>query len=563
MWGLLRPLGPGGTTARRTILIAFALVFCWSVFLHFWSDLRPANEQLRITFVQALVDHGDLSVDPVFEALHPGLEDDPGYAAGTRHPNIDVAHYKGRFYMDKAPGLSLFVTPVYALLSAMGLHGPVEDWVLLGTLLTLLGVMLPALLGLLAVRQIVGRLGGRPEAAWTAALVVGLGTPYALYATLFFGHALAGALAALSCLYAIDRRPWLAGALSGAMVLVDTPTALLALSLGLATGFSTRSLKDLMRFAAAGLPFVALQLAFNATLFGDPFTFAYGFKVNAQFAAIIQEGVYGFGWPGMEALWGLSFGSARGLFFHAPVLLLGALGGVMAWRRRKSSGDATFWPRALTLMSLAYFLWIGAFTDWRAGASFGPRHLVPIVPFLGVGVGMVLSSTWVQLPKVGPWFQWLFPGSVAVGLLSVWAPALTFPYAPEAFEAPLFELSVPMLFRGQLADSWLPQAGAVIALGAAMMGLWIASRPAMGARWFLLTTLRAALAGIFLVGLLLASLSPPAEKAQREGVHVATWLGQCQVAEVLCKEQGGRALVRGNDCRCRWPRGTSLKVSPR
>ena len=301
----------------RAWFVVGGVFLCFALFLHFWDGFRPANETIRLYFTQSLVDHGSASIDPVLEDLHPNYKTSPAYQEKRWHPNIDASHYRGRDFMDKAPGLSLVVAPAYAILSLVGLDGLRDDWVLVSHLLLLFGIAFPAVLGLLAVRHSIHLLGGTPRGAWLGALAFGLATPYAFYATLFFGHTLAAALAALSLLFALKRQPGWSGAMAGAMVVVDTPTALLAVALGLGLGHVTKRLRDVIRFGVAGAPFVIVQLVYNTWLFGDPFTFAYAHKVNAAFAGIIDQGMYGFGLPSIESLWGLTCGT-QGAFSSTP-----------------------------------------------------------------------------------------------------------------------------------------------------------------------------------------------------------------------------------------------------
>ena len=552
------PLSADDSATPRQGWIALACVFlCFALFIHFWEGMRPANETIRIYFTHALVDHQSASIDPVLNELYPNYKESPAYQQKKWHPNIDASQFDGRDYMDKAPGLSLLVAPLYGLLSSLDFDGLRGDWVLVSHLLLLFGVAFPAVLGLLAVRQSIILLGGTPAAAWLGALTFGLATPYALYATLFFGHTLAAAFAALSLLFAIQKRPGWAGAMAGAMVLVDTPTALLAVALGLGAGHVSRRFSDVIRFALAGAPFVIIQLGYNTWLFGDPLTFAYAHKVNAEFAGIIDQGVYGFGLPTMEALIGLTTGSERGLFFHSPVLLLGIVG---IWRMR-GSDEARPWVSVFTASFIGYLLWITSFADWRAGDSYGPRHLIPLVPFLCIGLGIMLSGTVSKHRR--QLLAWAFPGLLVYSLLATWAPAMTFPYAPAAFASPLFELSIPMLISGQVTESLLSAFGASHGWSIAVLSILVASAFALvaGPDSTLKTASsalgRGILVGFLVLGLVVSTLPSPTEAAERERVNIACLLDDCDIARDLCRESNGFLQQQGSQCRCLWPQKQS------
>jgi hypothetical protein len=406
----------------RNLVIFAALFSLYGYFIHFWPTFHAANESIRFYFVQAVVDHGQAEVDPILERY--------------KMRNVDSAKKDGHYYMDKAPGLSLWVLPLYWVMSKMGVSTEFIDLPLLYHLLHLFGVVFPAVLGLWWAQKLVLHWTGNERGATAAAIVMGLATPFAIYATLFFGHAPAAALAIGSLYYLEKDRPILAGVLAGWMVLVDTPTALLALILGLYAGLRNKKIKPLIAFGLGGLPFVAAQLAYNAMLFGSPLTFAYAMKSSPELAAIIDEGMYGFSWPSMAAIWGLSFGGMRGLFFHAPVLLLAAWGLRLLFQTPGRQAQA--WLVAVA--SGAYFLWIAAFVDWPAGASYAPRHLTPIIPFLAILVGVAFANY-----EHHRWFAWSFAGLLIASVIMAWSAIATFPYAPNAFTQPVSQLALPLL----------------------------------------------------------------------------------------------------------------------
>lgn len=83
---------------------------------------------------------------------------------------------------------------------------------------------------------------------------------------------------------------------------------------------------------------------------------------------------------------GLLVGPARGVFWYSPILLLGLWGVFLLWRR----------ARGITLFSLAivaaYVLLYGKWYMWHGGYSWGPRFLVPILPFMSLFTGAALAQ---------------------------------------------------------------------------------------------------------------------------------------------------------------------------
>ena len=86
----------------------------------------------------------------------------------------------------------------------------------------------------------------------------------------------------------------------------------------------------------------------------------------------------GFALPIPEAMWKLLFGFFRGLFFHAPVLIIIAL-----WMIRDmvSSPKGTL-KNYVFLIFIASYLLFSSYRVWYGGWCFGPRHFVPVAVLL-------------------------------------------------------------------------------------------------------------------------------------------------------------------------------------
>ena len=413
---------------HRHLIVLAGLLSLYGYFVHFWPTFHTANESIRLYFVQSVVDAHTPHVDGVLERYHMG--------------NVDRAEVDGHATLDKAPGLSYVVMPLYWVLTRLGMPTGFAQLPRLWHLLLLFGVALPCVLGVAAARRVVFAWTSDDRAAWTAALILGLCTPYAIYATLFFGHGPAAALAMLAFSALVTDRPLLCGALAGAMVLVDTPTLVLAAGLGVGAGLRRRDWRDLARFAAGAAPFGLAQLAHNQWLFGDPFTLAYGRKASGAFASIHSQGLYGFRLPTVEALLGLLAGAKRGLLVYSPVLLAAIPGLRLMWRKRR------FDAALLMTLVMAYVLWIASFVDWTAGTSYGPRHLLPIVPLLALPVGVAVAD-----PATWRWLRFVLPGLAVVSFASAWLPIATFPYASEHLVAPVYQLAYPLASEGHFSPN--------------------------------------------------------------------------------------------------------------
>jgi hypothetical protein len=172
-------------------------------------------------------------------ALVRALTDGTAIVDPYRDQTADVSWFKGHYYAAKAPGLAFATLPLYFVLDTLGIKeavaktapGSTDRTVGMHWVLGLVGSVLPATAIALLVRRLAEQL--EPGVGLLAAVSAGLGTLLLPFATLFFAHVLAAALAfgAFAMLWT-RRAPALAGLLAGLAVTVDYPLALAAVILG-------------------------------------------------------------------------------------------------------------------------------------------------------------------------------------------------------------------------------------------------------------------------------------------------------------------------------------------
>src|SRR5450759_960289 len=198
--------------ARREIIVALALLFCYG----FFRQVPAWNEYSRYDLVRALVEDGTTRIDR--------LEQNTG----------DKAFYNGHYYSDKTPGTAFLGVPVYRLLtltstgSGAGTPDPLTAVQALAFVESGIPTVLVVLLLLRLLRPTVGE-------GWALliSLGYGLGSIAFPFATMFFGHA-ASAFFLFAAFYLLWRwradrgawRPALAGFLAGWAVMVELSTML-------------------------------------------------------------------------------------------------------------------------------------------------------------------------------------------------------------------------------------------------------------------------------------------------------------------------------------------------
>ena len=293
--------------------------------------------------------------------------------------------------------------------------------------LGLLGVVVPAVLLLLLVARCADRIA--PGTGVATAITLGAATLVLPFSTMYFSHVLAALLSFAAFVLVwrerdreregsargvasrespqrpdrpsprAPRKLVLAGLLGGLAVVCEYPLAIAAGIVGLyalmpgAPGLVRRALAYGGGLAAG----IAPLLAYQWWAFGSPLHLAYadavaktGFTGHHEIG-LNDDGFFGITLPRPGTALELLF-SGRGLLTLAPVLVL-AIAGVVALRRdRRHHAEAT----TIGAIALAYFLYNAGYWLPLGGGSPGPRFLIPILPFLALG----LAVAWRRWPAV-------------------------------------------------------------------------------------------------------------------------------------------------------------------
>jgi hypothetical protein len=100
----------------------------------------------------------------------------------------------------------------------------------------------------------------------------------------------------------------------------------------------------------------------------------------------------GIGWPRLSTLYYITVHPFRGLFVQSPVLLLAFAGFAFMWKIPRWRVEC-----ALAAFSLLTFLLVNSsLTLWYGGSTFGPRYLIPMLPFLSLPLSF-LPRRWLPL----------------------------------------------------------------------------------------------------------------------------------------------------------------------
>lgn len=327
------------------------------------------NVVTRWAAVRSLCDRGTLEIDR--------------YASLTS----DRAVHGGHSYPDKAILLSLAAVPVCLSAGVAGAGEPERPEDLLDDPARYLAERLliggSLLLVLLLVKAGTG--GGAPGSLAVAA--VGLGSIVLPYSSLLYAHVPAAAMLLAS--HHLQRRGRLAAADAAgcAACALEFPAAVpFAILLLYRPRGSWRGVRPFLRLAGFAAAALLPQLAFNAAAFGDPFRMGYSLEGSPAFEGM-SSGFFGFSAPDPRALYLITLSPERGLFFYMP-WAAAALAGSFTGRGLRE----TLREDPAPLLVVSYALLFSGYYMASGGWSFGPRHLIPVIPFLAPGLARFAAA---------------------------------------------------------------------------------------------------------------------------------------------------------------------------
>ncbi len=295
----------------------------------------------------------------------------------------------GRCYSTYGPGQPVAALPLYLMGKALWpLLSDVSLWEITRLFVARLNQVVAALACVLV--AVVGRrLYDSGRAGVALAFIYGLSTLTWPYSKFYFSEPLV-ALCLLVSFYGLlryrdgDSDAWLAlaGVAWGCAFLARITTVVALPLLAGYAAFAIRRRRGAWAGALADIAWLAtpvilggiIYLGHNIARFGHPLDFGYP-----------GESWTTSPWIG---LYGLLFSTGKSMFLFAPVLLLSPWALVTLFRRG--------WrPEAILFsgISLAYLVFHMSWWTWHGGWSWGPRFLVPILPFLVLPLG----SLWREL----------------------------------------------------------------------------------------------------------------------------------------------------------------------
>jgi hypothetical protein len=458
---------------HKLALGLFALL--WFSISWFGSAEYNPNNSTRLFAAISLVEQGDATIDEFAELT------------------IDKAQFGNHVYLDKAPGMTVMAMPAVWIAdlltgtTAMPYAKTIDDkglWDYMRLRLRIAVAMTVAVLTAFAavlLLDLATGITGSPQAGLVTALAYALATPVWGWSTTLFGHAPVGALL-LIAVWAIWRGtsgareigrlryPLMAGAALGWALVVEFPAVIPALPILVWVLWRTRALAWPARArlfglaAAAGLAALVPLLVYNHIAFGTPFKIGYQGVVGFNG---MQQGFFGLTYPKIRVLAEIVFGTERGLIWVAPALILAPFGLARLIRARETRDLGWL----CTAIVIAVLLYNSAYVYWDGGFATGPRHSVPMIGFLALG----LAPLWQGWRATGR--GWI-AGLVGSGMVINLAIAAAEIAAPQGSRFPLVDPIFRKFLAGEIRDvpgeywGWSPLAGLIPWLVVALPLLW-------------------------------------------------------------------------------------------
>jgi hypothetical protein len=354
------------------------------------------------------------------------------------HNTGDVSTYAGHIFSNKSPGLSLLAAFPYAICYAVERSISIDvDDVIVQTLncylctfivCGLLGASVPFLLFRHA------RSRGEPSSpvwAATIALIVGLATQMWPYSTTLMTAVPTAALLFAAFLAAIQNRSLTSGAVAG---IAAATNYLCVPLLCLFPLLLPRRRRNAALFFGGALPSLLFLAIYQKICCGGFLTTPMS-TMDQRF--VNQRAILGIiKLPSLEAAWGITISPYRGLFYFAPVLVMG-IGGAILWLRSRRE-----WTQlaAISAISAFFFAFNVTFNGWEGGFGIGARYLVPLIPLFGL----------LMLELRG----FLRPLTVALAVLSVllnFAAVAVDPQPSGTIPRPVTQYILPLLLTGHFS----------------------------------------------------------------------------------------------------------------
>ena len=409
-------------SGKKTFLFVFFLVnlLLASFYIDIWCT---PNTVSRAVPVLSLLENGSFCIDKYTD-----------YTA-------DKSKVGDHFYSDKAPFPTIAAVPFYWLIekagltkttTEMGRKYPVYVWapiikeegiytmradiipiLVLGSLL--FGSIPFVIIIFLAFKKIQNSVGTISPVALV--MLAFYGSFMLVFAGTYINHIIAGLLLLLGYIFIKDTKYLLSGLCVG-LAFASEYTVAIAIPIWIfVIWMRTKSFKNIVRYVSGVMPSILFILFYNYTITGNCFTMLNAYHNQEVFQQQLSHN-YGFAFPTLESLWGLSFSFYMGLIPYVPVLLL--CGYFLIKEMLNKYPFKSLLSNYLAMFCIPFFLVISSFFTWWGGWSYGPRYLICMAVILVYEGVIYLADKKINVV--------IFFAVTGFGLICTWLAKVTLMY---------------------------------------------------------------------------------------------------------------------------------------
>jgi len=334
------------------------------------GQIENPDTHLRLTQTRIIIDDNKL-----------GLPDDVGEDS---HGNIAI-NKDGERFMVYNPGQTIIFIPIYYIANLVSTD-EVNAYYFSAFCVSFLNYMVHALCAFILFK-IALLLGAVRKQAYLVGVFFGLTSYSFVFAQSTYEHHFEMFFILLSVYFAQKKDTNHAGLLSGLMLslgLVFRTTSILAVpAILLLQKNNNERLKVLMSLTI-GVVFVLL---YNYYRFGNPLETGYSLAWSLAHSDKFDFWSFsGF----LDAFFGFLFSPGKGLVFFSSTILIALFGIKTFWKKQR----LIFY--AILLISAAYLIIFSLNFAWHGSIwSYGPRYILPIIPFLYLPIIYLKPQKWV------------------------------------------------------------------------------------------------------------------------------------------------------------------------
>ena len=360
----------------------------WLVYVFYFSDIGGAYADSAAALTVSIVDYHTLSID-----------------AYKNHSNAhNFAYYKGKFYSGVAPGTSFLAAPIYAIFKSLtrisyrfGYSPPIVNLVAAVALSAIFLSAVASALTAVLLFKLLEHFTKNKKKRLFLTFVFSFGTLFFIYSTQYEPVVIATffSFSSFYLLFKVKHKEmgynalFLAGFLCAAAISMHYLQIVIFAALSIYFLSFSMNLKKLFLYGSGALIPIVLLMSYHYYVFDSPFKTGYHYLYNVHLIkSLPSDYATKLVFPTSNSIFGLSFSPFRGIFFYMPITLLSLYG--IYWNFRRNSkyiSDIFF----CCFIFISSFLFISALGDWWGGCSFGPRYLMPVLPFIFVIIGSAID----------------------------------------------------------------------------------------------------------------------------------------------------------------------------